>query len=305
MKIFAAIFVTCLAGQALATENYVREDNLSPNEAQQYLERQSMDLRYADFLGEHPIPYQRSGEAPRQYWYNGRRIENPSEFVEEEYLANQFHGQDGLGRALFGYTDHNQARVEAINGNGDVRGSYKYLSNGDEIEVKYWADSLGFHHTDNIPKVELQPVTETPAVRQAREEHERAWKEAAAAAAGNSDPMSDYYNRFAIASDETRSRVEQQQELMSSVSNQNQGLTRYPTLPYTQHINSNTKIKGQHSTRDSVIVNAQGRAYDDGQWHPENEGQGEPHGFFYSFDYPVSLIVPVNARSLNRPGQKY
>lgn len=168
----------------------IQEINLKPEEAQDYLSKQVLDIKYAPYLGEHEIPYLRSGEAPRQYYYKGRLIDNPNDFIEEEYLANQFHGQDGLGRAIYGYQDWNQGKFEAINADGDVRGSYKYINpNGDEIEVKYWADSLGFHHEDNIPKVELKPVTETPAVRKAREEHERLWKEAAAAASENPDPQ--------------------------------------------------------------------------------------------------------------------
>lgn len=80
-----------------------------------------------------------------------------------------------------------------------------------------------------------------------------------------------------------------------SVANQQQALTRYPNLPYSKHINPNTKIQGQYSTRDSVITDAQ---HNDGKWHPEAEGQGEPSGFFYAFDYPVSLIIPKAERSL-------
>jgi hypothetical protein len=48
------------------------------------------------------------------------------DYVEETYEANQFHGQDGLGRAIFGYTDNQQSRLEARNVNGEVRGKRKY-----------------------------------------------------------------------------------------------------------------------------------------------------------------------------------
>lgn len=238
-----------------------------------------MDLKYAKLLEEHPIPFARSEEGPRQYWYRGRMIDNPDDYIEEVYEANQFHGQDGEGRALFGYTDHNQARVEAINGVGDVRGSYKYLDPfGEEIEVKYWADSLGFHQTDNRPVVELTPVTETPEVRAAREAHLKAWEEAAALSANSPDPQrfdqnivkklknyltlffnfSDVYNRQAIARDEEISRREQEQELMRAAQEE-------------------TRSQDPHQI---------GRSYD------EQEPKGTPHGFFYSFDYPVNLIIP-------------
>lgn len=35
-----------------------------------------------------------------------------------------FHEQDGLGRAIFGYTDNQQSRLEARNANGEVRGKF-------------------------------------------------------------------------------------------------------------------------------------------------------------------------------------
>lgn len=78
--------------------------------------------------------------------------------------------------------------------------------------------------------------------------------------------------------------------------NQDQALTRYPNLP--NRITPETRIQGAQTTRDSVIVNAQPRSYNDGKWYPEEEGKGEPRGFFYAFDYPVSLIIPKLERSL-------
>lgn len=53
--------------------------------------------------------------------YNGKIIDS-NDYTEEIYDANQFHGQDGLGRAIFGYTDNQQSRLEARNANGEVRG---------------------------------------------------------------------------------------------------------------------------------------------------------------------------------------
>lgn len=110
-------------------------------------------------------------------------------------------------------------------------------------------------------------------------------------------PSSDYYNRHSLAADDERSRFEQTQELMN-VANQGQALARYPNLPYSGHINSQTKIQGQHSTRDSVVTNAQPRVHNDGKWYPEEEGLGEPRGFFYAFDYPVSLVIPKAEQAL-------
>lgn len=78
-------------------------------------------------------------ESDRDFYYNGRIIENPEDFIEETYEAEQFHGQDGLGRAMFGYTDHNQARLEARNANGDVRGSYQYIDpTGENVVVGFF-----------------------------------------------------------------------------------------------------------------------------------------------------------------------
>lgn len=70
------------------------------------------------------------------------------------------------------------------------------------------ADSQGFHQTDNR-KVELpQQVTDTPAVAAAKAEHERAWKEAAAAnkAYGAS------YNGYGSASNDNLQYARQQEE---------------------------------------------------------------------------------------------
>lgn len=150
--------------------------------------QQSLDLNYARKLNEIPLPVTRS-EDGKGYYYKGRAIENPDDYVEETYEAQQFHGQDGLGRAMFGYTDHNQARLEARNADGEVRGSYQYIDpNGENIVVQYWSDSLGFHQTDNRPKIVLEPVTDTPEVQAARAEHERLWNELARQARQNPDP---------------------------------------------------------------------------------------------------------------------
>jgi hypothetical protein len=70
---------------------------------------------------------------------------------------------------MYGYTDHNQAKMEARNINGEVRGSYKYMSpDGKEILVEYWADELGFHQKDNVDRSLPEAATETPEVRAAR-----------------------------------------------------------------------------------------------------------------------------------------
>lgn len=75
--------------------------------------------------------------------------------------------QNGLGQAKFGYTDWNAAREEHIDVHGKTEGSYQYaLPNGQNYEVKYWADKDGFHQTDNRPEVVLVPVTDTPVINE-------------------------------------------------------------------------------------------------------------------------------------------
>lgn len=70
-----------------------------------------------------------------------------------------------MGQAKFGYTDWNQAREERIDVHGKTEGSYQYvLPNGQNYEVKYYADSEGFHQTDNRPEPVLVPVTDTPVI---------------------------------------------------------------------------------------------------------------------------------------------
>uniref|UniRef100_A0A1L8E3S5 Putative cuticle protein 6 n=1 Tax=Nyssomyia neivai TaxID=330878 RepID=A0A1L8E3S5_9DIPT len=267
--------------------------DLSPEEAQKYIGSQTLDLKYAKKLGEERLSSLRSlsGE-PREFYQNGRLIDNPEDYVQEEFEASQFHGQDGLGRVMFGYTDWNQARLEARNANGEVRGSYQFTDpNGDDIQVQYWADSLGFHQTDNRPKVVLEPVTDTPEVQAARLAHEKAWAEAARAAKANPDPNSDLYNLNANRLYEDQARAEQAQQLLS-VANQAQSLTRYPNLPYTI-----TPDKAA-SSQDSIVVEVpqetrtqyQVQKADLRNAEEEEEVTGEPRGFFYSFDYPVYLI---------------
>lgn len=165
--------------------------NLKPEEAQEYIAKQTLGVNYARKIGKARLVQLRSlyGD-DKKFYVNGRAIENPEDYVQEEYLANQFHGQDGLGRAMFGYSDWNQGRLEARNANGEVRGTYQYVdADGENVVVNYWADSLGFHQTDNRPKIVLQPVQETEEVLAARRAHELAWKEAALAAKVNPDPM--------------------------------------------------------------------------------------------------------------------
>lgn len=245
--------------------------DITPEEAQKYIAEQSLELSYGKKLGEGPIPLLKSADG-NGFMYQGRIIENPEDYIEETYLASQFHGQDGLGRYMFGHTDNNQARLEARNANGDVRGSYKYLNgDGEEITVEYWADTLGFHQKDNIPIVPLVPVTDTPEVQAARLEHERAWKEAAIAAKAYIDPKSDIYNRLAIKGDADREEKEHALQLIAQSS------------------------ENKESVADSD------NKYKSGQYEDEdNEPKGPPRGFFYSFDYPVSTLISHGSAKVKR-----
>lgn len=205
---------------------------------------------------------------------------------------------------MFGYKDWNQGRVEARNVNGEIRGQYRLLDpEGKDVVVDYWSDSLGFHQTDNRPKTTLNPVTETPEVRQARQAHERAWRAAAQAAKINPDPQSDYYNRHANKYDEEQAQIDQALEIISGVSNQKQGQTRYPSLDYAVIPDPNSKPGD-----DTVIVEASDEMNQQLKFDNPNDGEEENHdrrGFFYSYDYPVQLLEKISSGAGNyRSGRK-
>lgn len=178
-------------------------------------------------------------------------------------------------------------------------------------QVNYWSDSLGFHQMDNRKIAQVEPMTETPEVQAARAAHQRAWDAAAKAAKENPDPMSDIYNANANKLDEEQSEIDQAMEIISGVSNQKQGLTRYPSLEY-----NNNQIKSDNLVdRDTVIVAAAEshkisqyerirRENEDGTVEDEEQPQGEPRGFFYNIDYPVELLVESAESSAARNNLK-
>jgi hypothetical protein len=176
---------------------------------------------------------------------------------------------------------------------------------GNDVQVQYWSDSLGFHQTDNRPQFELQPVTDTPEVRQAREEHERLWKEAARMNGVDVD-STDVYNP-AAENLENDDYNDDDGELEGQVSNQHQSLTRYPVLPYEDHISPDNAKSFGKVTDDSVVVssrnvnNNQRSRFARQQSNDIDEVTSEPRGFFYSFDYPVPFIVDRNARLRQAP----
>jgi len=147
---------------------------------------------------------------------------------------------------------------------------------------------LGFHQSDNHPTYDQQPVTETPEVRQAREEHEKLWKEAARLNGIDPD-ASDYNPNVDRFENDDDSDDDDDSELEGQVSNQHQSLTRYPVLPYSAHIvPENAKTFGR-VVDDSVIVDSVKR-YARQQNNEVEEVTSEPRGFFYSFDYPVAYL---------------
>lgn len=60
---------------------------------------------------------------------------DPHRVLEDIYLANQYHGQDGLGGYLYGYSVPDIAKTEKKQAGGDLRGAYNYI-NGDGQEIK-------------------------------------------------------------------------------------------------------------------------------------------------------------------------
>lgn len=176
-----------------------------------------------------------------------------------------------------------------------------------DYQVNYWADSLGFHQTDNRQAPALQSVTETPEVQAARLAHERAWAAAAQASQQSPDPMSDVYNANANRLDEERSEYEQAQQILAQQQVPNQYLSGLKTIPTANRIG--VPLDAADDT-DSVLVQSAGigaesrrqQQYQRVRLTPEaddsqtsasedNEVTGPPHGFFYNIDYPVQVVV--------------
>lgn len=101
----------------------VRLLDLDPPEAAQIIESKDQTLKYAPKI-ESNVPAVR---------YLGNE---PHNVVEDIYLANQYHGQDGLGGCLYGYSVPDIAKTEKKKAGGDLRGAYNYINGqGQEIKV--------------------------------------------------------------------------------------------------------------------------------------------------------------------------
>ena len=101
----------------------VRLLNLDPPEAQQYIDKQDTSLKYAPKIESNVPAVRVLGKEPHNV-------------LEDIYLANQYHGQDGLGGYLYGYSVPDIAKTEKKKAGGDLRGAYNYIAgNGQEIKV--------------------------------------------------------------------------------------------------------------------------------------------------------------------------
>jgi len=107
-------------------------------------------------------------------------------------LTTQYHAQDELGQASFGYSHPGQARAEVRDAFGGVRGSYAYINaEGKEVITNYVADDNGFRVASNnlpiapavpvvAPLVGPAPVQDTPEVAAAKADHAKAVADAIA-----------------------------------------------------------------------------------------------------------------------------
>lgn len=276
---FVAIFVALAAA---APKPKIFELDLSPEDAQKYISNPPYsEPKLAGRTAVLPLvkyndPRFRTvdaGPTLGHYWKNGHEIENPDDYVEEVYNANQFHGQDGLGAYAYGYETPESAKIENRVRSGDIAGSYTYKSGDNDIKVRYWADSQGFHQEDNIPKVELKPVEESEDVRQARLAHEKAWKEAAEAARKQPELPNGYWSGHP--------------EFVPAASEQQAAYAAAPS-EVSQVSQGQREAKAYYGGQ-----NFQGQLYPSPapERIEEPEPTGPPRGFFYQFDYPVSSIV--------------
>ncbi|KAK9870510.1 hypothetical protein WA026_008067 [Henosepilachna vigintioctopunctata] len=168
--------ILLLSISQLTSQEEVRLIDLDPQDAQQIIEQQDTSLKYAPKI-ESNVPAIR---------YLGNK---PHHVAEDIYLANQYHGQDGLGGYLYGYSVPDIAKTEKKKAGGDLRGAYNYIAgNGQEIKVEYWDDGTGFHQIDNVPK---NLPEDLPEVKKAKEEFMRIWHEQAER---NKHPVQDPYN---------------------------------------------------------------------------------------------------------------
>jgi hypothetical protein len=103
----------------------------------------------------------------------------PVAYGYPSYTATQYHAQDELGQASFGYAHPGQAASNLRDIFGNQIGSYAYINpEGKEVLVSYTADSRGFRVlSNNLPvgpvdnSVAPLPVQDTPEVAAAKADH--------------------------------------------------------------------------------------------------------------------------------------
>jgi len=116
------------------------------------------------------------------------------------YSSSQYHAQDELGQATYGYSYPGQASSTTRDAFGNQIGSYAYINaEGKEVRVSYVADANGFRVLSNdLPQAPVDnqvapvftgvgpaPVEDTPEVVAAKAEFFKMFKEAAEAAAAS------------------------------------------------------------------------------------------------------------------------
>ncbi|KAJ8961173.1 hypothetical protein NQ318_008854 [Aromia moschata] len=231
----------------------VRLLDLEPSNAQQILERQDQSLHYAPKI-ETNVPAVR---------YLGNQ---PHHVLEDIYLARQYHGQDGVGGYLYGYNIPDIAKTERKKPGGDLRGAYNYIAgDGQEIKVQYWDDGTGFHQIDNVPQILPKQVDDSPEVKAAKEKFLARWHQEAER---NSHPIANPYDNQQYDSQQYDAHAAFPQ------SNPNQ-------VDYT----------GQYSEKQNFVVPNPPLRQLPRQQDEEEDTTGPPRGFFYSYDYPVGIIV--------------
>jgi len=108
--------------------------------------------------------------------------------VAPAFHKTQYHAQDELGQASYGYAYPGQAHAAVRDAAGNERGSYAYINpDGNEIRVDYTAGHGGFQVASNaLPVAPVHaaalpaPVADTPEVAHAKAAHFAAHAEAKA-----------------------------------------------------------------------------------------------------------------------------
>lgn len=262
MLLFTCV-LSCVIEGLLSAE--VRLIDLEPTDAQQIIERQDQSLNYAPKIDTNVPAVRFLGNEPHHV-------------LEDIYLARQYHGQDGVGGYLYGYNIPDIAKTEKKKAGGDLTGAYNYINgDGKEIKVQYWDDGTGFHQIDNVPQIAPKQVDDSPEVKAAKEKFLARWHEEAER---NSHPLPNPYDAHQVYTQQTS-----QYPQLRQYSQYQQQQQQQPG--YQQYYQPNqVDYSGQSSDKRDVYAPAQNRQQDE-----EEDTTGPPKGFFYSFDYPVGIIV--------------